>query len=66
MINDSIIVENRLKDLFDIGTRPALIRYLAEKKIPFEQTPKGKVWTTQTAVDRHLVGAKNDDEWDIE
>lgn len=65
----SIVTEQELKTKLDIGTRPALIRYLAQKHIPFERTPKGKVWTVQKAIDRVLIpddNNKQDDDWELD
>lgn len=54
-MSSNIVNEQNLMDDLGIKQRQALIRYLAEKGIPFELTPSGKVWTVQRALDEHVI-----------
>ena len=64
-MSDQLITQERLKEVFKIGTRPALIRYLSDKKIAFETAPNGSVWTTQRAIDTALLEDIQHEEWDF-
>lgn len=69
-MSSNIVTESELMDGLGIKQHQALIRYLAEKGIPFELTPKGKVWTVQRALDEHVIfrqkpQVQNDDDWEI-
>lgn len=59
----NIVTESELKTGLNIGTRPALQKYLIAKRIPYEVNPKGEIWTVEKALELHLLGqaeASND------
>ena len=64
-MSDQLITQERLMEVFKIGTRPALIRYLVNNKIAFKTAPNGTVWTTQRAVDAVLLEEIKHEEWEF-
>lgn len=64
-MSDQLITQERLMEVFKIGTRPALIRYLSENKIPFKTSPNSSVWTTQRAIDNALLEDIKHEEWEF-
>ncbi len=70
LMASNIVTETELMEGLGIKQRPALIRYLAAKGIPFELNPAGKVWTVQRALDEHVIvrqkpQIEDDGEWEI-
>ena len=62
-----VISEKQLKKDFNIGQRPALKRFLMEKKIPFELNHKGEVWTVAKAIEGAVIKKdveSTDDDWE--
>ncbi len=61
-----LITEDQLKEWLDIKQRTRLMRKLQELKIPYVCGARGRICTTQGAIDQALVGAPAAQEDEIE
>jgi hypothetical protein len=51
----NIITEQELMEAWGIKQRCKLIEYLNSRSIPFDVTPKGKIWTVHEALIQTII-----------
>lgn len=51
----NIVTEQELMQGLEIRQRCKLIEYLNSRSIPYDVTPKGKIWTVQEALSQTII-----------
>lgn len=59
---NEIVTEDDLMETLKIKQRPALKRYLISVGVEFNETPQGRIWTVQKALDRAVMTDPETDE----
>lgn len=54
-MSSNIVTEQELIEAWGIKQRCKLIEYLNSRSIPYDVTPKGKIWTVQEALSQTII-----------
>lgn len=54
-MSSNIVTEQELMQDWGIKQRCKLIEYLNSRAIPFDVTPKGRIWTVQEALSQTII-----------
>lgn len=54
-MSNNIVTEQEMMHSWEIGQRCKLIEFLNARGIPYDVTPKGKIWTVQEAINQTII-----------